>query len=177
MSTPFTEAELAALYDRYAGVLHHRCQRILRDPDLARDAVHDTFAKVIVHADDFRAQASPLTWMYRIATNHCLNQLRNRKGRAAKLEQHHDTFVLDRIAMPDVERIDHQRLHELLDGVDDEMRRIVLHTWFDECSKAQTAKLVGLSVPTVRKRIQQFLDLARQALAVGAILFQLGSPS
>ena len=81
-----TDQELAALYDRYAHIVYRRCLSILRNEEDAHDAVQETFARVIRHNDEFRGKASPLTWMYRISTNYCLNQLRNHVGRRAKLE-------------------------------------------------------------------------------------------
>ena len=161
-----TDRELQELYDRYAHVIHHRCYGILKNHEDANDAVQETFAKVMKHADSFRQQSSPLTWMYRISTNHCLNQLRNRKGRADKLVTRKQDLVPQR---PETEAAeDHTRILALLEGADNETRACVIHTYFDDCTRQETAKLVGLSVPTVRKRIQTFLDQARRQLGVVA---------
>ena len=163
-----SDAELAELYDRYAGVLHHRCRSILGNDEEAADAVQETFAKVLVHADEFRRQSSPLTWMYRIGTNLCLNRLRNRQGRRRKLEDRGHELVPP---TPESEaRSDHDRVRRLLAEVDDETRAVVVHTFFDDCTRAETARLVGISVPTVRKRVRQFLDHARRSLAVAVAL-------
>jgi len=56
-----SEAEVAALYRRYAPVLHARARSILGSDEAAADAVQETFARVIVHWDGFRAESSPLT--------------------------------------------------------------------------------------------------------------------
>lgn len=173
MTTPshtFTDQELAALYAKYAHVLFWRCRSIVGSDEEANDAVQETFAKVIRHADEFRRQSSPLTWMYRISTNYCLNQLRNRNTRARKLEQHADQLY-DPDARGEAEGSeDHARILALLDGVDEETRRCVIHTYFDDCTREEVAKLVGLSVPTVRKRLTTFLDHARQALGAAVAI-------
>ena len=163
-----TDDELAELYGRYAHVLFHRCRRILRDDEDANDAVHETFARVIRNADTFRAQASPLTWMYTIATNHALNQLRNRSGRQQKLDRHGDDLAPTTAEHEDSE--DHARVLALLDDADDETRRCVIHTFFDDCTRQETADLVGLSVPTVRKRVNTFLERARRHLGAALVL-------
>lgn len=162
-----TDAELADLYERYAHVLFHRCRRILRDDEDANDAVQETFSKVIRNAETFRQQASPLTWMYTIATNHCLNQLRNRSGRQKKLDHHHDDIAPQPADAED--REDHARILTLLDDADDETRRCVIHTFFDDCTRQETADLVGISVPTVRKRVNTFLERARRQLGAAAV--------
>lgn len=164
-----TDPELAELYDRYAHVLFHRCRSILRNDQDAWDAVQETFARVIRNADTFRQQSSPLTWMYKISTNYALNQLRNRKSRDRKHEDHKEEIVgPERTAPADEASEDHTRILELLDGADEQTKACVVHTFFDECTREETARLVGLSVPTVRKRINTFLERARRQLGVVA---------
>ncbi len=55
------------------------CQRLLGDREEARDAAQEVFLKVFRKAGRFRPDAKVSTWLYRIAVNHCLNQLRRRK--------------------------------------------------------------------------------------------------
>lgn len=166
-----TDAELEALYRRYAPVLLHRCRSILRNEEAAQDAVQETFAKVLRNWDQFRGQSSPTTWMYRISTNHCLNQLRNSKSRKGKRDTHKDEIAGPRTTGPDEGGRDRSRVLALLEQVDDETRAVVVHTYFDDCTRQETAELVGLSVPTVRKRLNTFLDLARRSFEAALPLF------
>ncbi len=163
-----TDDELAALYDRYAPVLYHRCRSILRDDEAAWDAVQETFARVIKHAGAFREQSSPLTWMYKISTNYAINQLRNRTARQQKLERHGENVVPAALGGEVDDHEDLGRILDLLDEADPQTRACVIHTYFDDCTREETAALVGLSVPTVRKRINTFLVRARQRLGVAA---------
>lgn len=161
-----TDHELARLYERYAHVLFHRCRSILRNDEEANDAVQETFARVIRNADQFRAQSSPLTWMYRISTNYCLNQLRNRRGREKKHEDHREELGGPVSSGSDGTEVDQGRILALLEGADDETRACVVHTFFDDCTREEVATLVGISVPTVRKRVNTFLEQARRQLGV-----------
>ncbi|MED5372861.1 MAG: sigma-70 family RNA polymerase sigma factor [Myxococcota bacterium] len=167
---PASQADIQMLYDRYGQVLYARCLSILKNPEDAGDAVQDTFAKVIVGWDSFQGASSPLTWMYRISTNLCLNRLRNRRGRADKREQHRDMIVGEGHTKPEAttwERSDTVRA--LLEREDPETQAIVVHLYFDEMTKEATAKLVGISVPTLRKRLRAFQERARQHVESGAI--------
>jgi RNA polymerase sigma-70 factor (ECF subfamily) len=163
-----TDQELAALYDRYAHVIFRRCRAILGNEEDAHDAVQETFSRVIRHYDEFRGQASPLTWMYRISTNYCLNQIRNRSGRRDKIETHKHEIGGDASA-PLEGGLDHALVRKLLDDCDEEMRACVIHTFFDDCTRQETADLVGLSVPTVRKRVNEFLERARLVMGMTAV--------
>ena len=55
------------------------CQRMLRDPESARDATQEVFLKVWRKAGGYRPRGRVSTWLYRIAVNHCLNVARRRK--------------------------------------------------------------------------------------------------
>ena len=163
-----TDDEITDLYDRYAAVLYHRCRSILREDEAAWDAVQETFARVVKHASDFRQQSSPLTWMYKISTNYALNQLRNRHARREKLDRHGEHVVPASLAREVDDHEDLGRILELLEQADPQTRACVVHTYFDDCTREETAVLVGLSVPTVRKRINTFLARARHRLGVVA---------
>jgi len=68
-------------------LIHHRrellvhCYRMLGGLEDAEDAVQDTLVKAWRHLDSFEARASVRTWLYRIATNVCLDALDHRARR------------------------------------------------------------------------------------------------
>lgn len=166
---PATEAEVRDLYQRYAHVLHYRARSILGSDEDAADCVQETFARVVRHWDTFRGQASPLTWMYQISTNWCLNRLRDRKGHARKHEDHAEEIVGAVATAPAEGGFDTGVLRELLAEEDEETRRIVVHLFFDEMTREEAAAHVGISVPTLRKRLDAFFKRARRAFGVTAL--------
>jgi RNA polymerase sigma-70 factor (ECF subfamily) len=75
---------LVALYqDR----LFNALLRMVGDPDEARDLAQETFTRGLDKLDGFRGDASPYTWLFRIATNLSISRLRK--------VQRHRTFSLD----------------------------------------------------------------------------------
>lgn len=54
---------------------------LLRSPDDARDVYQEAFLRVYRNIHTFRFDCSFYTWLYRIVTNICLDQLRKRKIR------------------------------------------------------------------------------------------------
>jgi RNA polymerase sigma-70 factor, ECF subfamily len=54
---------------------------LLRSPEEARDVYQEAFLRVYRNLDSFRFDCSFHTWLYRIVTNVCLDQLRKRKVR------------------------------------------------------------------------------------------------
>ncbi|MEY9876681.1 RNA polymerase sigma-70 factor (TIGR02960 family) [Streptacidiphilus sp. MAP12-33] len=64
--------------------LHVHCYRMLGSLQDAEDALQDTLLSAWQGLDGFEGRASLRTWLYRIATNRCLNTLRSASRRAAR---------------------------------------------------------------------------------------------
>ncbi len=67
------------LVERHQERLIRLCERMLGDPEAARDAAQEVFLKAFRKAGSFRPRGQVYTWLYRIAVNHCLNRLRRRR--------------------------------------------------------------------------------------------------
>lgn len=70
--------QLVRQYDR---AVLRVTMNLLRSPEDARDAYQEAFLKVYRKLDSFRFQCSFHTWLYRIATNVCLDYMRRRAVR------------------------------------------------------------------------------------------------
>jgi RNA polymerase sigma-70 factor (ECF subfamily) len=148
-------AELRDLYEKYGASVFGRCSYVLRDRSKAEDAMQDVFAKALTHYATFRAEASPLTWLIKIATHHCLNILRaERAGWHARFERE----ARSRPATDPGPQVLEMRelVAKMLALVDQETQAVAIHYHVDEITLEEVAALLGRSVPTVRKRLQEF---------------------
>jgi RNA polymerase sigma-70 factor (ECF subfamily) len=75
------EAAFAELVTPYRRELHVHCYRMLGSFDDAEDALQDTLLAAWRGIRGFRAEASVRTWLYRLATNTCLNHRRTTSRR------------------------------------------------------------------------------------------------
>jgi RNA polymerase sigma-70 factor (ECF subfamily) len=80
--------ELAAfeeLYRAHAGKLFSVACRMLGNPTDAEDLLQEIFLSAHRKLDGFRGDSALGTWLYRLATNHCLDYLRSRAARTSQL--------------------------------------------------------------------------------------------
>jgi RNA polymerase sigma-70 factor (TIGR02960 family) len=75
------ERAFRALTDPYRRELHVHCYRILGSVQDAEDVLQETMLAAWRGLDDFGGRSSLRTWLYRIATNRCLNALRDSSRR------------------------------------------------------------------------------------------------
>src|SRR6185436_10531019 len=126
------------------------------------DALQDVFVKVMQALQEFRGAASPTTWILRIATHHCLNLLRARKAlwreqiKTLHAERKVETEPPDRREM----------VRAALSAAPEEAQEVAVLYFVDELTQAEIAQELGRSLPTVRKRLREFLACAREALGI-----------
>ena len=152
------------LYRTYGPVIYARCCRLLGDRAAAEDATQETFMRVHRHLDKAPDGREALAWIYRIATNYCLNELRDRKLRPEPVDE-----------MP--ERIDATVEHVLADR--DLVARIVRRcpeklrapAWLhhvDGLDQGEVATVLGASRRTIVSRLGEFAEYARKLVARSA---------
>ncbi len=130
-----------------------RCRGILGDPDAAQDAAQEVFVALLTRGGQFRGEADPASWIYRITTNVCLNRLRadGRRSRREEVAGHPGSATPG----PDRRYEARRELAGLLRDLDDLDRRLLIHRYLDGMTQAEIADAVGRSRRTVGKRLRR----------------------
>ncbi|MDD5305717.1 MAG: sigma-70 family RNA polymerase sigma factor [Deltaproteobacteria bacterium] len=162
-ATTVAELDIEDVYRKYGGMVHRRCLRILGIEAEADDAAQDVFMRVVRSMERFRGQASPATWLYRIATNVSLNRIRDKRNRD-RLEQ--QAFEPAAVSEP-VEAWPRDLVLRVLLGFDGATRETVLYGVVEGMTYEEIAEVTGCSVALVRKRMGKFKSKAhKRALAL-----------
>ena len=150
--------DVGELFERYHGVVYRRCLALLRQPDDAAEAVQEVFARALSGLGRFRLRASPLTWLYAIATRHCLQSLRDGSSHELK----HALFADPDSHQPDLAaRTDLERTLATLSIAELEL---VAHAWRDGLTQDEIAEVTRQSRKTVGKKLKALSDKLKLAL-------------
>ncbi len=140
---------MAAHEDRVFGI----CLRIMRDRESALDAVQETFLTVYRKADKFTGESAFSTWLYRVATNTCYDQLRKLKRRAADplpeatdpADPHSDSAFLAVELRPD--------LLSALATLTPDFHKAIILADMEGLPLQQVAEMLGVPVGTIKSRV------------------------
>jgi RNA polymerase sigma factor (sigma-70 family) len=144
--------DLEGLWDRYGALVLRRCRQLLRDEDEALDVCQDVFVQLLRRRDVLHIRF-PSSLIYRVATNLCLNRIRDRRHWPDLVEDEQ----LVRIArLDDPESAIHARslLARLFARHRESTRVIAVLHFVDGLTLEEVAREVGLSVSGVRKRLR-----------------------
>jgi RNA polymerase sigma-70 factor (ECF subfamily) len=152
--------DVEALCHRYGAMVLRRCRRLLRDEDEALDACQDVFVRLLVHRDRLDG-AYPSSLLFRIATNVCLNRIRDR----ARKPESRDDEILAAIAAVETPGAasDAGMLLDWLFGRQHASSRTiaVLH-YVDGFTLEDVARQTNLSVSGVRKRLRKLRHILQE---------------
>lgn len=138
------------LYQKYGPMVLRRCRRLLRDEDRAMDAMQDVFVRVLQRGDRLKV-TYPSSLLYRIATNVCLNRIRDQR-----LDLPGDAVLVHIAGMENPEpRLDARAmLDRLFARHRDSTQTIAVLHFVDGFTLEEVAQEVGMSVSGVRKRLR-----------------------
>ena len=149
---------VAELYKTYGPAIYRRCLRLVGDTEAARDATQEVFGKLMRDARKLETRDSALPWIYRVATNYCLNLRRN----AAR----HGEEALPELEMASPESPDvlpeRQLVQRVLQRFDAQTQAVAVAIFVDGMEHEEIAQVLGISRRTVARKLQRFLENARK---------------
>jgi RNA polymerase sigma-70 factor (ECF subfamily) len=144
--------EVEKLYRQYGPSVYRRAMNLLRSDQEAQEAMQDVFISVLSKGESFRGASSPMTWLYSVTTNLCLNRIRNAKRRTELLQKNVPAESSTDRPHPEIRHI----VLELLRSVPEELARVAVYYFFDDMTHEEIAKILGCSRRTVGDLLERF---------------------
>jgi len=171
-----------ALYDRHAAVAYSLIMRIVRDRALADDILQETFWQVWRRAGEYRGEGRVAAWLYRIARNRSLDEVRRLQRSPVTAAESLDAWQTDAASAGEGGRVHHPLLRRLaasrhagdvasqftqdqrrrhiqdaLATIPPEQRTCLELAYFEGMSQQQIAEHVRLPLGTVKTRMRMGL--------------------
>lgn len=162
----------AMLLPRYRDKVFRLCFSMLRERAMAEDSTQDIFLRVWRALPGFAGQSALSTWIYAIAKNACLSELRKRRP-TVSLDQNDDEEgynpAVAALAAPEADDSATVSVGQLLDQLPERYRQAVVLFYMEDKSYEQTATSLGLPLGTVKALLhrarKRLIELTQQAEA------------
>ncbi len=158
----------ASLVDKYKGPVINLAARMLQDPVEAEDMAQAVFVQVYKSADRYKPSSKFSTWLFTIARNLCLNEIRRRgRHRAQSLdalsspsdENPSGIQLADATAAPPPDSLLEgelsAKIEQALQELPENQRTAILLCRRDDQSYDDIAEILGVSVSAVKSLIHR----------------------
>ena len=174
------EAAFEELIRQYEKKVYTLCFRMCGSSEDAEEATQDAFLALWRGIDRFRQESSLSTWLYRLASNACIDTLRRRKKQNAVSLDDEDLFIdaVDTSPQPQeaAERREAQKLlQEGLMSLPEEYRKVLILREIEGLSYTEIAESASLELGTVKSRISRGRSLLRNFLSGNGNFFEIAS--
>ncbi len=145
------------IYSTFYPRVYRLCMGYTADEDKAKDLAQEIFIAVWKHLPGFRNEAAVGTWVYRIATNHCLRATAKEQRIISELP-----LQMSEAPVPDTEE-KLQLLYKCIASLK-EADRIIISLVLEGLPQAEIAHIAGLSEGNVRVKIHRIKELLTQKI-------------
>jgi RNA polymerase sigma-70 factor (ECF subfamily) len=164
----------AEIVGMYKDKLYHLAYRMTGSRQEAEDVVQDAFLRVFRSLDRYDEHQKFSTWIYRIATNLCIDRLRKRRSVYSLDAESADHEGLDGYAMlpgdertPESELIlsETQRIvQEAIDTLPAKYKGVMVLRYLQDLSLQEISDVLGMPVTTIKTRVHRGREYLRKKL-------------
>jgi RNA polymerase sigma factor (sigma-70 family) len=150
---------LGVLFDRYQAPLFNFYSKMTQDRTVSEDLVQEVFLRILRYRQTYRPNTAFRTWMYQIARNTRLDQVR---------KTHPETpFASEPVAPTSLADSAQQQqeaalLQSALMRLPEDKRELLVLSRFQELKYDEIARLLGCEAGTVKVRVHRALQQLRQ---------------
>ena len=160
----------AELMERYRDSIFHLCRKMVFNDDDADDLTIETFGKAFQRLKQYTPAFAFSTWLFKIASNHCIDFIRKKRINALSLDRGIESeeggniqFTIKDDAPDPIETLEKKQRVEKMRLVVSELkpryRKLVELRYFEEYSYDEIALALDLPLGTVKAQLYRARDI------------------
>mgnify|MGYP001111561961 CR=1 FL=1 len=158
------QAAFTAIMGRYREPIYYLCLKMIRNESDAEDLSIEAFEKAFKKLKQYTPQYAFSTWLFRIATNHCIDFIRKKKLKTTSIDEaigddkggSYKIQVEGKSKDPEEKFIEKQKIklmREIVTKLDDPYRTLVEMRYFKELSYDEIATERDIPLGTVKAQL------------------------
>jgi len=153
---------MSQLVSQYERPVYNAAYRILGSMDDAADTTQTVFLKVFEHLQDYDPQYKFFSWIYRIAINESLNQVKKRRHQEPLADSEASSW------QGPAQELESERLCNRVQGavmqLSEDYRTVVVLKHFSGCSYQEISQILQLPEKTVKSRLYTARQVMKKVL-------------
>ncbi|HRN93248.1 MAG: sigma-70 family RNA polymerase sigma factor [Chitinophagales bacterium] len=165
------QQSFAKLMERYRDSIYFMVLKMVHNRDDAEDLTQEAFSKAFNSLSNYSAEYAFSTWLFKIATNNCIDFIRKKRLQTTSLDSSTITneegesptiAVADYNPNPEQSIIKEQRaarIREVIEKLSPKYKQLIEMRYFDELSYEEIAAQLDLPLGTVKAQLFRAKDL------------------
>ncbi|WP_085993610.1 RNA polymerase sigma factor SigW [Oceanobacillus senegalensis] len=168
------QAAYSEIVELFQDRIFHHCYRMLMNRHEAEDIAQEAFIRAYVNINSFDVNRKFSTWLYRIATNLCIDRIRKRKPDyyldaeikgTDGLNMYSQLSSKEPLPNEKVESIELQHyIHHEISNLPPKYRSIIILRYLEEFSLQEISDIMDIPLGTVKTRIHRGREALRKRL-------------
>lgn len=159
--TTHNKRYFAQLYNRHRLRVYQLCLCFCHDPHEADDFTQDIFIRLTHKIGSFSGNAQFTTWLNRVATNYCIDQLRERQQRLTLYQRYADEMAQPSIWPSEADETAFQLMQRVMRQLSASERELLAIKYGDSVTLKSIARKQKLTLSAVKMRIKRARERAR----------------
>jgi len=159
----------------YQHKLYQVCYRMLASKEEAEDITQEAFVRAYINLHSFDQKRKFSTWIYRIATNLCIDRIRKKKpdyyldaevAGTEGLDMYSQIAADEQLPEETLEQMELQeRIQYEISRLPDKYRAVIVLKYIEELSLQEISEILEMPLGTVKTRIHRGREALRKQLA------------
>lgn len=159
----------AELMQRYKDSIYFMALKMVNNKDNAMDLTVETFGKAFENIEKYKPDFAFSTWLFRIATNNCIDFIRKKKLNVVSINNMVDDEGDDRPMQikadtlnpeeSSIKKQQNEQIKLIVDKLPSRYRTLIILRYYDELSYEEIAQQLDLPLGTVKAQLFRARDL------------------